>query len=270
MYGEVIVPHLVEYTPPAVPASNVSLTNATALEASSGHAPSEDELDAARARVNATRAAVAGQSSVWLSPSRWFASATGEERELAEAESALARLEEKAIHISWMNDTFRDFVVLAPNASFKWGYGAAVGMALQGVFKFEQRWCVSTVAHCIGVVLFGAGAMQHALLTNAVMASTRGKAITDTSPWLVWLVKWRQRATDMAPIILLATPLLGQMFSSFRGVGNRAGQHASLRSILKESGAITSAVAAQWSLALIFAVFYGTWVFDFWVASLLS
>ena len=72
---------------------------------------------------------------------------------------------------------------------------------------------MSAVAHCIGIVMFGGGAMQHALLTNVVLASTRGKEITDTSPWLVWLIKFRQRATDMAPLVLLATPLLGQMFS---------------------------------------------------------
>jgi len=222
LYGELVIPHLVEYIPPE-PVLNTSSPNTTSVEQ---EAMVSDEL------------------------------ANGSD-ELANGSAGNGTSNTTPI------------VIWAPNASFKWGYGAAAGIAIQAAFKFEQRWCVNAIAHCVGVVLFGGGAMQHALLTNVVMASSRAKAITDTSPWLAWLVKFRQRVTDMAPIVLLATPLLGQMFSGFKTKPNRAG-NASMRSILKESGTITSAVAAQWALAVLFALFYGTWAFDFYIASQLS
>jgi len=44
-------------------------------------------------------------------------------------------------------------------------------------------------------------------------------------------------------------------------------QQPSFRTVFKDSGMLTSARVMQWIAVMVFAIFYGTFSFDLWVAA---
>lgn len=154
----------------------------------------------------------------------------------------------------------------APERSINWGYVAAVGLAVQGVFVYDGRLSWRSWIHFAGFIAFGVGLFQNCTLTSLVIASPRGKPLLEASSLLTSVVKARRYITDYVPLLLLAAPLSSQLFNSGK-MRHSYGQPTTFKSVFKDSGMLMSACVFQWISLLVFSIFYSTFACEFWVGA---
>merc|ERR1712073_260539 len=105
---------------------------------------------------------------------------------------------------------------------------------------------------------------QHCMLSSLVLTSPRGKPFMDASAVL-----------HRVPKVLLLLPLGTQYSTLFRkplNLNPAQGQPEmpSMRSFLADTGLVNWIARLQWALMLVFAAFFSSYAFDFWVASWMS
>jgi len=161
------------------------------------------------------------------------------------------------------NKTKLGIMVWGPERSTFYGYVAAGGLAVQGIFNFNGRFLhLQSAIHILGCIAFAAGTWQHCMLSNAVLASPRGAPFTEASFALRKLLKGRQLISEYGPLALFVVPLLRQSFQPHHDRYNR-----SLRSPWKDAGMDKTASALQWGVMAIAMIGFGTVALDFSVAT---
>merc|ERR1712129_381368 len=131
------------------------------------------------------------------------------------------------------------------------------------------------VVHVMGMGTFVAGMCQHCMLSSLILTSPRGKPFMDASAVLHRVLKMRKNVTDFAPMVLLLLPLGTQYSTLYRKPLNynpTQGQPEmpSMRSFVADTGIVNWVAKLQWALMLVFAAFFSSYSFDFWVASWMS
>jgi len=265
LYGQLVIPQLADVPPPSMlVAGGVNTTfsnssmNETVLMNESNITTLAGDSSATSAVEDAT--AAEGDSAV---DDATAADVESDANETAmEEDAANGTVTKNGTNISF-NQTM--MLTTAPERSMKWGYVTALGLAIQGVFVYDGRLSWRSWLNFAGFAAFGVGLFQHCTLTSMIISSVRGKPFMEASPILASVVKGRRWITDYVPLLLLAAPLSSQIFNSSKMRYNH--QQPSFRTVFKDSGMLTSARVMQWIAVMVFAIFYGTFSFDLWVAA---
>jgi len=146
-----------------------------------------------------------------------------------------------------------------PWSSTRYGFLAAFGAVLQGLLTLEPRLSWMSGLHFLGALLFIVGTMQHATMSNALFASSRGEALlrADMAGYAFAL---RTFCAEKGPAVLMGLPILQQIAarvpSFIRSPATAGASDAS-------SGMQSAMGLVQWALVLNFATFFCSYGVDF-------
>ena len=166
-----------------------------------------------------------------------------------------------------------------------YGYAAAVGVIVQGVFTLEMQLSAQSCIHWVGAILFMNGAMNHAqeskaLYTAALQFSDHIPVLR--SPFLTSTVAIRQFIVDYSTMFMFLPVVAAQIFFASQGSSTppppdvppsaTPAERAEIERVARETHAqlpdpktMNTMGAMQWAIILQFAVYFCTYAIDLYV-----
>jgi hypothetical protein len=150
-----------------------------------------------------------------------------------------------------------------------WGYYAAFGVILQGLFTLEMKVSMQSMIHWGGAVLFMSGAMNHAqsskaLYDGALEYSDHVDVLRNDS--LLSVVNVRRLILDYSSMVMFVPIILAQVFfASSAPAAPRRLPSGEEEPAMPDPKTMNTMGVMQWAIILQFAVYFCTYAVDLYV-----
>ena len=177
-----------------------------------------------------------------------------------------------AIHIH----TFRE-VLVSPHLLFDndirrkkmaddciwYGYLAAAGAGLQGLFTLEMKTSPQSFIHWGSAMMFMMGSMHHSQMSSVLYAEATSQGRLLQNEWVATAANFREALLKYSSVIMFAPMILSQVF--FASKNNDKNEN---KDISTASPAMMNAMGLmQWSIILQFSIYFLSYAMDIWIAS---